>query len=409
MQVLADRYINDNQQEGPVWLHASMDGETGERRALVRSIEIQYKPQWFGAGESTLNIPLALVIEREPYWERTAVRSLPQYQQSSGQAIITYDYTAAGSGVSAHDIVGDIGARIRFWKMEASASIEYFWMGIRSANKHPSLANFVPVWSLKDGTLGTDVSTTADTSAHSGTRITVTESAVNWDDGNWHDVVHINLDDVTANEDDQLGKFLWLLRGRVSSAGSTTWQVRLKWHYGTGLGGDPTNPNVSNIVEITHNSDYQIDELGVNPIGHRDIHAIIATDLAYTEEDLFSASIEAKRITGSADLWLDCLLPVPADEGFCYIDSSAVSGYDTMFGFSPEGSASVITFSTSIITSDVIDPINFRLPPGDGRIYMVIAGWGSGDVKINDLEGLQINNTDDGKYYECWLSLRGSE
>ena len=60
MQVLANRYMNDPTQEEPVWLHSQLDGETGERRALVRNITIQYRPSWFGAGE-TITIPAAKI------------------------------------------------------------------------------------------------------------------------------------------------------------------------------------------------------------------------------------------------------------------------------------------------------------------------------------------------------------
>jgi hypothetical protein len=112
MQVLADRYINDPQQEDPVWLIAQLDGETGQRRALVRKIEVQYKPSWFGAGETTVNFPLVITVLREPYWEREDARDLPDATPSAG-ATILYDYTAAGASVSAHDFTGDTGARVQ--------------------------------------------------------------------------------------------------------------------------------------------------------------------------------------------------------------------------------------------------------------------------------------------------------
>ena len=66
MQVLADRYINDPTQEEPIWLNAKMDNETGQRRALVYSIGVQFKTSWFGPQATALDIPLVLTVVRGP-------------------------------------------------------------------------------------------------------------------------------------------------------------------------------------------------------------------------------------------------------------------------------------------------------------------------------------------------------
>ncbi|MHC4334123.1 MAG: hypothetical protein ACYSUV_10290, partial [Planctomycetota bacterium] len=114
MQVIANRYMKDSTQEDPVWLHAKMANETGERRALVHSISVQYKSSWFGTEATVEDMPLVITIVRGPYWESITVRNLPDYAPSAA-ACVVYDYTAAGAAVSAHDIVGDAGARLRFF------------------------------------------------------------------------------------------------------------------------------------------------------------------------------------------------------------------------------------------------------------------------------------------------------
>jgi hypothetical protein len=407
MQVLADRYINDPTQEDPVWLHAQMDGETNERRALVRSITMQYKPQWFGAGESTINIPLVITVVREPYWESLTARDLPDHAEGSGSAAIVYDYTAAGDVVSAHNIVGDVGARVVYWDMKYDDT-RYYWMGIRSANKHGStgLSNFEEVWELEDGTNldAGDVADAVDASASGGNRVTVSEVGTNWDDGNFHSVLVIQLDDVTANEEDNLGNFLWLLRSKISTGTSTTWEVQLTFGYS--LGSAIPTIYSSNIVEIDNNS-WQIEEMGHSSIGHRNIHAIRNDDVPYSDENNFAVGIQARRTAGTADLHLDCLMPIPVDEGFCYIKSAAATDYRTTFGFAPDGVSDSVTLTAAgkLTASNEFGPENFRLPPGDGRVYIVTAD----QYKENALEQLAINDGDIGKYYECWLSLRGSE
>ena len=107
MQVLAERYINDPAQETPVWLHAKMANETGERRALVYSITVQYKTSWFGPQATAEDIPLVMTVVRGPYWENTTVRNLPDATPGAA-ACVVYDYTAAGAAVGAHDLMVEV-------------------------------------------------------------------------------------------------------------------------------------------------------------------------------------------------------------------------------------------------------------------------------------------------------------
>ena len=48
---------------------------------------------------------------------------------------------------------------------------------------------------------------------------------------------------------------------------------------------------------------------------------------------------------------------------------------------------------------------NFVLPLGDGRIYCVYETAGASDIA----DVIIFNQADVGRYYERWLSLRGSE
>jgi hypothetical protein len=408
MQVLADRYINDPTQEDPVWLHAQMDGETGVRRALVRRIEVQYKPQWFGVGESTLNIPEVITVVREPYWENPTVMRLPDISVAATANMI-YDYTSAGAVISAHDIVGDVGARIRHFRLWSSTTaLATCWFGIRSANKHPNLANFIALWECEDGTNFPDATDAAEGAASGGTRVTISESAVDWDDGAFHPAVELLVSDVTANPTDNLGKFLWLLRARLATSGA--WEVRLRFSYDRSgseqnFGYIETDP-----VEITTNN-YLCYEMGISPIGIRDIQTILTNDLGATFETDFRVDIYARRTSGTSDLYLDCLLLIPIDEGFCKIDvnNPNTNSVALVFGVSPKGTADVLSFSSALNkirdSTGLLNLENFVLPPGDGRMYIVAQ-----EEDVHDLTAsITMNDADIGKYYERWLSLRGSE
>jgi hypothetical protein len=410
MQVLADRYINDPHQEDPVWLHAKMDNETGERRALVYRIEAQYKTSWFGPQATALDIPLVLTVVRGPYWESTSVRNLPDAAPAAA-ACVVYNYTAAGDVVAAHDIVGDVGARLRFFELnDTDDSLERFWMGIRSANKHGAdgITNFVNIWECENGTNNASesgITDVVDATASGGNRVQVVETDLDWDEADFKEVCLIDIDDVTVNDEDQRGNFLWLLRAKVTAG---TWEIRLSITTGVDEYA-PTN-YVSlrkDIIEIS-DTDWRYYEMGIAPMSERNIHAIIDSDFPKSQEDAFTIYIYARRTSGAGNLHIDCVTPMPVDEGFIKFYSLGTF-ISKVFGQSPEGTYGVvggsIGSSLDLVFPEPRSVENFILPPGDGRIYCVYERAGSSDIT----DTVSFNEADKGRYYERWLSLRGSE
>ena len=414
MQVLADRYINDPTQETPVWLHAKMADETGERRALVYSITIQYKTSWFGAPATALDIPLVVTVVRGPYWESTTVRNLPDAAPSAA-ACVVYDYTAAGDSVTAHNPVGDVGARLRFFTLQDNGAdnVSTFWMGFRSAPKHGAqgISNFEEIWECEDGTnrVGeSGVTDEVDATASGGNMVEVTEIDLDWDDGTFRSVCNIDINDVTSNEEDQFGNFLWLLRAKVDSG---TWEVRLHYFSRLTVGGVPIEPLIKDIVEIT-NTNWANYEMGISPISGRDIHAITEADATKDNEGFYKVYIYARRTSGSGDLNIDCLIPIPVDEGFAKLSFVTQGTQMYVLAQSPEGNfATAIKSSTAIL--DIgrgIESINnFVLPRGDGRLYCTYEQYGGVNPVSNITDVVTFNPGDIGRYYERWLSLRGSE
>jgi hypothetical protein len=410
MQVIANRYMKDSTQEDPVWLHAKMANETGERRALVHSISVQYKSSWFGTEATVEDMPLVVTIVRGPYWESPTARDLPDSAPSAA-ACVVYDYTAAGDVVPAHDIAGDTDARLRYFitRNNGVDEVSRFWMGIRSANKHGAtgISNFVNTWELEDGVINANesgITDESDATASGGNMVEVTETDLDWDAGTFLEVLYTDLNRVTSNNGDQFGDFLWLLRAKVDSG---TWEVRLSFAYGPLTAEADTIK--TDIIEIT-NTSWRFLDVAPMPIPLRNIHAITPTDVTGAlGEDFYTIKVYARRTDGSGDLNLDCLIPLPIDEGFIKTEYSTAGTADLeyQFGESPEGICQVIAgFSTYLYRPGSIEGIyNFRLPPGDGRMYCVYERDASSDLT----DTILINSRYIAKYYERWLSLRGIE
>ena len=402
MQVLADRYINDPHQEAPVWLHAKMANETGERRALVYSISAQYKTSWFGEPATAIDIPLVLRVVRGPYWENTTVRNLPDGAPSAA-ACVVYDYTAAGDVVGAHDIVGDVGARLRFFDID-SGNTHRHWMGIRSAGKHGAdgVAQFGPIWELEDGTNNAaenGITDEGDATASDGNMVEVTENQLDWDAGTFLQVCRLTINNVqSGHTDHQFGNYLWLMRAKVDSG---IWEAKL--YIGNTI---PSYAIERDIVEIS-DTDWRYYEMGIAPITDRDLHAILPADIYKPAENSFSVYPFARRTSGSGDLNVDCLIPIPIDEGFCKTNYAGTANH--AIGNSPEGTWSAQEWNDSGPTMGYPGSIksieNFVLPPGDGRVYCVYERDGSSVIG----DTITFNQADVGRYYERWLSLRGSE
>jgi len=123
--------------------------------------------------------------------------------------------------------------------------------------------------------------------------------------------------------------------------------------------------------------------------------------------------VVARRTSGSGNLIIDALFPVPVDEGFVKIEvpadfshlekaevgQDALGYWDAVVRLIPAGSG---TSHLGILK----EVNNFVLPPGDGYIVCVFSDYASSD--ITDLIDFAATATET-SYYERWLSLRGGE
>jgi hypothetical protein len=413
----AQQYLRDPTSEDPVWLWAQMSGETGARRALVRAIDLKWlSDPMLATGHAAANMAkVQLQIEREPWWEETTVTGGTALGETAG-TILTWDYLGAAV------VGGDVPARIPQMIVSTDATganVTRLWMGIRSANKHGTLANFAPLWECEDGTnnaLDTGITDDAASDVNgaspgsgSGAYVELQEGGgigpnLDWDTssngGIFQEVLEINLSQISANENDNFGDYLWLLRHKLA-ANATTWELQLRWGYSQMADADFVQ---GPIVEVSSTSwDYA--EMGRQVLPLRNLHAI---GLAYVGDGFeagYSVQIWARRTSGAADLHLDCLCLVPIDEGWLKswdFDLAAGAVEYWIYGEGEYGAIQAVTYGTSMSYAASLASNNFRFPIGDGRVYIVYAADAAHDLTL----GLSVATL---SYWERWANLRGSE
>jgi len=415
VRTYAVRSLSDRQEE-IVWFHDKLNSETGERRAAARAIALKQLAEEHGTGGADTGSMISadaayeLGIQRMPYWEPTSARNMP-YLGAAGSpaAAVVYDYTAAGAAVTAHDIVGDVPARIAGFTITPNSNLGKVWIGIRSARKHGAtgLSNFAPVWEIENGSNGTDANDQADGDASGDAVVRVTPGTATWA---LRATVYLN--DVSANEADNFGTYLWLLRCWETAAGS--WEVQCRFGYGP-MDSDEMVRGPKRIVDWgTTSAAGQYIEVGVASIPMRDLQGITTTLISADEENVWCIEIWARRLTGASSLDLDCLCPVPIDEGWLKVwDMDLAGGASNEYFYyaeSPLGRVSVCTDESGMSRFPPFVAHQFRLPPGDGRMIIVPQVHDGGNIdsiKVN--AGAGAGSSDDGRYCERWLSLRGAE
>lgn len=397
MQRWATEYISERAIDDPVWLHAQWDSESGERRSVVREIRVQptgndkYKKD-----DDLVGVELQIVIVREPFWERDEYREFPSSTPSAA-ASVKYDY---GSG---HEPVGDVPARIYHLLVSPDTGDELgrIWIGVRSDERIPgayTAANFANIWECEDGTNNASeggISDAADATASGGNRVTVSESSLDWDN-TWHECLSIKLSDATTYYAAQYGLLMWLLRSKVTAG---EWEVQLRFGYN---GMDDADFIQKEIVTID-NTSWDFSEMG-----NQHIPIVDPKAFSHSYEGNFEVQVWAQRTSGSGDLHLDCLCPIPVDEGYFIckeFDISAGVGNSLFIRETPLGKSAVAVTVTGPTYKyfPEFESNEFCVPPGSGRYIIVYARSGSSDIT----DKIDIGGANG--YYERWLSLRGSE
>jgi len=485
----ADQYMSDPGVEDPVWFHAKLNSEAGERRALVRSIEWAWETSYYDAEAINDEARLVITIERGPYWEATTSTSLSAVfpaamgfnsgsteftigetltGNSSGDTATvafwivtsgtwgggdaagtvylsdrsttgaTIDDFTDGEGIngsvggnnmatvngnaSSHfvsvidyassDIVGDVPARVNHLYAGLESAGGRAWFVIRSDDKtvDGDAGELIPIWEWEDGsqedtdaTGQTDGSNTASPYSGDGNdHIQVTEgtSGTDWDDGDYHKIYSITLNDLEGtNYDAFFGIMKWLLRGKVDA--STAWDLQLRFGYETMSDAGFINGPTETLDETSWN----LIEMGIQRIPMRDYQSLVLAERGAGYEKGVEIQLWGSRTSGTGDLYLDCLVMLPVDEGylFCEFDNNAATDDELVFAEGPSGGANAILTNSSGTWEQFFpyDDYNMRLPVGDGRLIVVLANLASSSLTAGISFAVE--------WYPRWLSLRGDE
>jgi len=331
------------------------------------------------------------------------------------------------SWLPAHDIVGDVAARVNALAIQsgtAGATLTKYWMGIRSATLHGAtgVTSFIPVWECEDGTNIGDASVsddgggsepnTASPGGGSGDYVIINPgaggTAIDWSDGDFHQVYGQTLTGAGYNDNtkvDAAGRFLLLLRTKMQTAGNE-WRVRIR----SGFGGYLQSYHDPISVASTSWNYYQV---GTITMPGRNKQALETAFLSSAGE-YDSIFLEAKQITGSGDLYLDCVCFVPIDEGFLkIIDTITDTSRLAVIAEGPKGDTQVLQVDDvgggafAIYRNEAFEFEHFRLPPGDGRIVCVYAR--SASSVFTDQAEFADASIMTSAYTERWAGLRGAE
>jgi hypothetical protein len=333
-----------------------------------------------------------------------------------------FDYTLAT------DISGDMPSRLRYMSFAPGGAYELgrLWIGIRSEQKVTNPERFALFWELEDGTqIDADCAaaiTGGNTaSPHNGTgndHIWIDDdrgggSATDWDDGDFHKAWKVQISQVAGVEpsvgpdaEELLGTHLLLMRAYVTAG---TWEVQLR----AGHALNTTDAEFLQLwkVEIASTS-WDIFEMGYLTLPLINNRALADTFIDLDDE-IASVDVQlwARRTSGSGDLYMDCIIPIPVDEGYlivkdCFADATVE---EIWFGQGPLPRDRLVgqvkTDTPASQTIQMPRSWNFALPPGDGRM-MICWARSSTSVLGNQLTPSVGNH---GTFFERWINLRGSE
>jgi len=325
----------------------------------------------------------------------------------AGNDFATADGTAGGGVGLVYDYsttnpTGDMPARIAFMDFTANSSdLDRLWIGVRSEAKHPTIANYVPIWECEASTLNVLESgvtnETGDSTASNQEYVQVVETDLDWDD-TWQKVYERQEPIDGGKEAENYGEALCLLRALVTAG---TWEVQLRLQQGAS-GASIEGP----IVEVS-NTSWDFHEAGIFQFPIRDLRVIPTGTLADTFDANVYMTCYARRTSGAGNLKLDCFVKIPTDEAFIKVESAGVAVSSRLIVATGPQNATQAMSATATLFDDfgAASPSNWSLPPGDGRIFMAFAR----SANSTWADTVTINTSNAGAYYPRWHTLRGAE
>jgi hypothetical protein len=393
-------------------LEWQLDGETSARRCWLRDCSVEMISQANSEEIIGYQTVYQIALQRQPYWEDETLQALPDATLSAGPSAL-YDYTAAGAsnGAAANDPAGDVPARISLIDVgpdDASAGdrLGDVWIGIRSdaiSGAGNGAASYITTWEIEDGTLNGSATSDADATASDGTRVSWGNSTTATK------IASVTYDDVDPGANyritNMFGDHLWLMRASEDTTG--TWYMQLRF----GIGGWSDDEMIRGPWVKLDSTNWKLYEMGmasIPPSGPQSIWGDSA--LLSADDPDFEVQVWAYSASGSSDLYVDCLCPIPISEGYLIAKGLDLDDSTRYLAFreGPLGFVGVQAYDSGRTAYDDVPELhtwNFRLPPGDGR--MVVAHQGASSQVIgSQVKMCQVTGSG---YYIRWASLSGDE
>lgn len=382
LQALDDKikevgWYEDGAEKYGVWLRVQLEGETNQRQVLVTAANtgpLALSDYLVFTGSFLRRYRLAL--ERMPWWESQL------YYQFYGS-----NMSCLGGMTSYGTVYGNEPSRLARTRIEGSAlggpgagdeGLDEFWMGFRT-DRFGDQTKFVPVWDLgeaSDSSPYNDTTSVADGTAYGGYKWQCT-----FGDESLLKRVGATLQAQTSDYSDQRGEFTILLRAKVGAG--TVCQIQLKdgFTYTSAL-------RAHSRVAISSENWF------LYPLGTVRIppsHGIIQAGFL----KFFGYELFASRTSGSGNLDIDCLVPIPSAEGSIHAKISGVSvsngGVKYVLGDTrpiimhmfPDGNSDGWWYTSNNPYATVaVEPNEYALPVGTGSLILA----GQRETEGHDLD-----------------------
>ncbi|CAG0933643.1 hypothetical protein TFLX_03152 [Thermoflexales bacterium] len=373
-----------------VWLRAKQFSESQARQAYItaarRSQTLKVRTM-FSAAQDYVISDYVLGLTRMPFWEAQASRTIAPDGDviDINGGMFTYQFITG--------ILGDAPYRVAKLAITPVTDdvLTEFWIGVRGNYYYNvNVANFQPVWNLKDAYYYSDVAIEADSDALSGSRLTCDF------DTHPEEVTRaiMKASQATANPDDQVGNYNLLLRAAMSD-GSSEALVRV----GSGFYGG-TNEFAFGSHELISGTGYKYYEVGnvSLPSSYVPLQDAGLANMAL--------KVKAQRLSGSGSLYLDVIGLLPAEHSLHFKDASVQTVESELYRFAevyvlPNDVVAGKSYDTSVsqpVDNLDIDSSNWGLPPQSINVVCVAQGSAS-------FKGVNV-----GMSLQCfprWDSLRG--
>lgn len=361
-------WSQDFTQERSVWLQVQWEDETNIRQARLTSFNFQINSSPFGEFWQNSNFTEAtLTFERLEWEEPNAVNHVwssifvPAGSSSMGVSVRVNGIISPDNFIP----VGDVNARVVQMNIERPVTIDptTMWLGFRR-NTAFGPDKFIPRWECELGSAATDTSVTADVTASAGNRMTTTFATVATLTSRFSVTLSNVLTDAGlsfAYEKSQRGKFLVLLRAKLSAAGS----VNARISYGNRGG-----MNINARVPVS-GTNWNFYEMGIISIPTaRTPKLINSNDSAWIRD--FLINVDAERISGSCTFSCDCFVLIPINEAYLKINltDATISGSDFYVFQNDLGDVSGYSGTDTLMRGDLeTDQYDWGVPP-----YITSAG-----------------------------------